>query len=302
MVVIAEDETAARAALDKAKKIYGGHMGGALEEHGIWGSPEGVIERIERHRALGVSGFVIEFFGRDTREPARLFAKKVMPAFALGSRIDAERGESDTKLRIGARLPIIRRFVLGRSTRVRLGDPRARARGSTPGPGCDPSRPAVAHHAGGVALDPQPANGPIACGVYTGFPGGETRIETGQCGTLMYAPAVGDPRRRAADDDLRRAAGWRSARTRAPPGERKLPFGVTWHQNDLETYVDRETGKLFFGVMFANPPGQIPTDSQGNPGSRRAAVVGRQHLAFAHPRLRPTRERAGPTAKRVARS
>jgi alkanesulfonate monooxygenase SsuD/methylene tetrahydromethanopterin reductase-like flavin-dependent oxidoreductase (luciferase family) len=57
-------------------------MGGALEEHGIWGSPEGVIERIERHRAHGVSGFVIEFFGRDTREPARLFAEKVMPAFA----------------------------------------------------------------------------------------------------------------------------------------------------------------------------------------------------------------------------
>ena len=57
-------------------------MGGALEEHGIWGSPEGVIERIERHRALGVTGFVIEFFGRDTREPARLFAEKVMPAFA----------------------------------------------------------------------------------------------------------------------------------------------------------------------------------------------------------------------------
>ena len=80
-MVIAEDEAAARAALDKAKKIYGGHMGGALEEHGIWGSPDGVIERIERHRALGVSVFVIEFFGRDTREPARLFAEKVMPAF-----------------------------------------------------------------------------------------------------------------------------------------------------------------------------------------------------------------------------
>jgi len=81
VVVIAADDSAAQAALDKAKKIYGGHMGGALEEHGIWGSPAGVIERIERHRAHGVSSFVIEFFGRDTREPARLFAEKVMPAF-----------------------------------------------------------------------------------------------------------------------------------------------------------------------------------------------------------------------------
>jgi probable F420-dependent oxidoreductase len=82
VVVIAPDDSSAREALVKAGKVYGGHMGGQLEEHGIWGSPAGVIERIERHRALGVSSFIIEFFGRDTREPARLFAEKVMPAFA----------------------------------------------------------------------------------------------------------------------------------------------------------------------------------------------------------------------------
>jgi F420-dependent oxidoreductase-like protein len=81
IVVIGEDEAQARAHLEKAKRIYGGHMGASLEEHGIWGAPEAVIERIERHRALGCSLFVIEFFGRDTREPARLFAKTVMPAF-----------------------------------------------------------------------------------------------------------------------------------------------------------------------------------------------------------------------------
>ena len=81
VVVIAEDADAARGQLEKAKKIYGGHMGSGLEEHGIWGSPEGVIERIERHVRLGCTLFPIEFFGRDTREPARLFAEKVMPAF-----------------------------------------------------------------------------------------------------------------------------------------------------------------------------------------------------------------------------
>ncbi|TFG98083.1 MAG: TIGR03560 family F420-dependent LLM class oxidoreductase [Myxococcales bacterium] len=81
VVVIAEDADAARGQLEKAKKLYGGHMGSALEEHGIWGSPEGVIERIERHVKLGCTLFAIEFFGRDTREPARLFAEKVMPAF-----------------------------------------------------------------------------------------------------------------------------------------------------------------------------------------------------------------------------
>jgi len=82
VVVIAEDDDGARASLEKAKKVYGGHMGGAIEEHGIWGTPNAVIDRIEKHRALGVSLFVIEFFGRDTREPARLFAEKVAPAFA----------------------------------------------------------------------------------------------------------------------------------------------------------------------------------------------------------------------------
>jgi len=81
LVVIAADETGAREALAKAVKIYGGHMGAGLEEHGIWGTPEQVVERIERHRALGCTLFVMEFFGRDTREPARLFAERVLPAF-----------------------------------------------------------------------------------------------------------------------------------------------------------------------------------------------------------------------------
>jgi len=81
VVVIAEDDARAREALGRAQKLYGGHLGAGLEEHGIWGAPERVIERIERHRALGCGAFVIEFFGRDTREPARLFAERVMPAF-----------------------------------------------------------------------------------------------------------------------------------------------------------------------------------------------------------------------------
>ena len=82
LVVIAETEDAAREALAKAVKIYGGHMGGGLEAHGIWGTPARIIDCIERHQALGCTHFVIEFFGRDTREPARLFAERVLPAFA----------------------------------------------------------------------------------------------------------------------------------------------------------------------------------------------------------------------------
>jgi F420-dependent oxidoreductase-like protein len=81
-VVIAENEIAAKENLARAGKIYGGHMGSALEAHGIWGTPERVIECIERHRALGCTLFVIEFFGRDTREPARLFAETVLRSYA----------------------------------------------------------------------------------------------------------------------------------------------------------------------------------------------------------------------------
>ncbi len=80
IVVIEESEQAAVASLAKAEKIYGGHMGAALKEHGIWGTPERVIDCIDRHRRLGCDGFLIEFFGRDTRIPARLFAEQVIPA------------------------------------------------------------------------------------------------------------------------------------------------------------------------------------------------------------------------------
>ncbi len=81
VVVIAETDEQARTSLARAQRIYGGHLGAGLEEHGIWGTPDRVIDCIERHRRHGCSGFVIEFFGRDTREPARLFAETVLPAF-----------------------------------------------------------------------------------------------------------------------------------------------------------------------------------------------------------------------------
>jgi probable F420-dependent oxidoreductase len=79
-VVLVASEDEAPAALAKATRIYG-PMAAALEEHGIWGSPPRVIEAIRRHVELGCTHFVMELFGRDTREPARLFADEVLPAF-----------------------------------------------------------------------------------------------------------------------------------------------------------------------------------------------------------------------------
>lgn len=76
MVVIGKDATDAEAKVQKAQAIYGGHLG-----HGIAGTPAQCIERIREHVAAGCTMFIIEFFGRDTRDPARLFAETVMPEF-----------------------------------------------------------------------------------------------------------------------------------------------------------------------------------------------------------------------------
>ena len=81
LVILAATEGEARAALAKAAKIYGGHMGAGSEETALWGTPDGVIERLRRRVDLGCTLFAIEFFGRDTKEPAKLFAEEVLPAF-----------------------------------------------------------------------------------------------------------------------------------------------------------------------------------------------------------------------------
>jgi len=80
LVVIGDNETDARAKSEKAAAIYGGHMGGP-GPLSIFGTAEQCIAKIEAHLALGCTMFVIEFFGRDVREPARLFAERVLPAF-----------------------------------------------------------------------------------------------------------------------------------------------------------------------------------------------------------------------------
>jgi F420-dependent oxidoreductase-like protein len=81
LVIIAATDEEARVAVAKAAKIYGGHMGTGDDENGLWGTPDRVAERLRRRVDLGCTLFAIEFFGRDTRAPARLFAEEVMPAF-----------------------------------------------------------------------------------------------------------------------------------------------------------------------------------------------------------------------------
>ena len=60
-------------------------MGAGLEAHGIWGAPDRVVDCIGRHQEQGCTMFIVEFFGRDTRAPAELFAKAVLPQLGSGA-------------------------------------------------------------------------------------------------------------------------------------------------------------------------------------------------------------------------
>ena len=81
LVTIAPDDASAGPMIDTAKKIFGGHMGDPTGPLAIAGSPQRVREQIQKHIDLGCTMFVMEFFGRDTREPAKLFAEEVLPHF-----------------------------------------------------------------------------------------------------------------------------------------------------------------------------------------------------------------------------
>ena len=81
LVTIAPNEAAAKPMADAAARIFGGHLGDPKGPLAITGTPERCCEQIDKHIELGCTMFIIEFFGRDTREPAQLFAEEVMPNF-----------------------------------------------------------------------------------------------------------------------------------------------------------------------------------------------------------------------------
>ena len=81
LVTIAPDADSLGPMVDKAQRLFAGHLGDPAGPLAITGTPEQVRDRIRRHLDLGCTMLMIEFFGRDTVEPARLFAETVMPHF-----------------------------------------------------------------------------------------------------------------------------------------------------------------------------------------------------------------------------
>jgi alkanesulfonate monooxygenase SsuD/methylene tetrahydromethanopterin reductase-like flavin-dependent oxidoreductase (luciferase family) len=82
LVTIAATAEEAAPMADRAQKIFGGHMGDPKGPIAITGTADQCCEAIQKHIDLGCTGFVMEFFGRDTVEPAQRFAEDVVPNFA----------------------------------------------------------------------------------------------------------------------------------------------------------------------------------------------------------------------------
>lgn len=81
LVTIASDAERVGPMADQAERIFGGHMGDPKGPLAITGTAQRCAEQVQKHLDLGCTMFVIEFFGKDTLEPARLFAEEVMPEF-----------------------------------------------------------------------------------------------------------------------------------------------------------------------------------------------------------------------------
>ena len=81
LVTVAPNAESAGPMADRAQKIFGGHMGDPKGPLAITGTPERCAEQIQKHIDLGCTMFIMEFFGKDTLEPAQLFAEEVLPEF-----------------------------------------------------------------------------------------------------------------------------------------------------------------------------------------------------------------------------
>jgi hypothetical protein len=147
-------------------------------------------------------------------------------------------------------------------------------------PGCHTSHPAVAHYGNRKLLRPQPKNGPVPCGVLTGWPSVETRLVVTNRGTVIYEPALhggtdpsvaggcgsspgvcsGNFVARSTDN----GAHWADAQATSPfPESKALQADV-----DNNMYVDPRTGRIFYYDYSSGTEG-----APGSCGNGAGAVV-----------------------------
>jgi len=152
-------------------------------------------------------------------------------------------------------------------------------------PGCHPGQPAVAHYAGGVALVPQPTNGPVPCGVLTGAATVENRIEVTNDGTVIYMPALTPSAPPQVPPGTPRSTNTTCGSLPGIPGNcpsntvaRSSDGGATWSYSkanvfpdaisgdvDNNIYVDHDTGRFFYYDYDSSTDGFKPDFcGQGN--------------------------------------
>src|SRR6516165_454060 len=113
------------------------------------------------------------------------------------------------------------------------------------GPGCDPTRTAVAYHAGGTALTSHHGNLPIPCAVVTGSTMETATVGVTSRGTLFYAPqstgaAVAPAVTRSRDD----GATWDVKTPTLQPG---TGSAIPW------MHVDPDTNRIWFAMIGPVP-------------------------------------------------
>jgi hypothetical protein len=134
-------------------------------------------------------------------------------------------------------------------------------------PGCHADNPAVGHHAGQQVLADQ-SGGPVPCGMLTGWPTVETRVEVTNDNAVIQEPALlticpvlggsghmygcggqGEGLARTFNDGGK----WDAVSVQLPPDLIVEEGGV-----DNNLYVDHDTGRLFFyiyGPHYLDQPG-----------------------------------------------
>ncbi|HUC35843.1 MAG TPA: sialidase family protein [Acidimicrobiales bacterium] len=154
----------------------------------------------------------------------------------------------------------------------------AGARASTPYdwaanmPGCDINTPAVAHYANQVLLEPQPTDGPVPCGVPTGYPTVEQKLVVTKDNTLLYEPALqGGPilsgdghtpgwgKQFGFATSTDNGATWQGSNVNVNP-ETYVEDG----QVDNYTYVDPTTGRVFWYMYNTGNLNTTPVPACGN--------------------------------------
>jgi hypothetical protein len=121
---------------------------------------------------------------------------------------------------------------------------------------CSDAHVAVAHYAGGVLVQPQPAVRPVGCGGTTGFAGAESHLVALPSGGVVFAPAVAPAGALGTDtppvpvspttQSNASPAGIAITRDGGAHWSFVRPSGVTWNPTDHGDFVDRSTGRLFF--------------------------------------------------------